>query len=116
MKQRIQEIHRAEEIKLRKHLNADALFTTMRKGFAGTRDHRSGSVSHTLSDTLMASFAVFSLKDSSLLAFDERRVSELHNLTTIYGMGSIPCAIVQALNPDHVHFQRDGGNIAALVG
>lgn len=105
MKQRIGEIHRAEEIKLRKHLNADALFATMRKGFAGIRDHRAASVSHTLADTLMAGFAVFSLKDPSLLAFDERRISELHNLTTIYGMGSIPCdtslrEILDPVDPD----------------
>lgn len=91
MKQRTGEIQRAEEIKLRKHLNADALFATMRKGFAGIRDHRSGSVSHSLADTLMAGFAVFSLKDPSLLAFDERRFCEPLNLKTIYGLGSIPC-------------------------
>lgn len=66
MKQGIQEIQRVEEIKLRKHLNADALFATIRKGFAGIRDHCAASVSHTLADTLMAGFAVFSLKDPSL--------------------------------------------------
>ncbi len=39
----------------------------------------------------MAGFALFSLKDPSLLAFDERRFAEPHNLKTIYGMSSIPC-------------------------
>jgi hypothetical protein len=39
----------------------------------------------------MAGFAMFSLKDPSLLAFDERRIRAPHNLMTIYGMGSIPC-------------------------
>lgn len=86
-----QEISRAKDIKLRKHLNADALFSTMRTGFAGIQDHRSGKVTHTLPDTLMAGFAMFSLKDPSLLAFDERRNTGPHNLMTIYGMGSIPC-------------------------
>ena len=91
LNKRKQEIARTEDIKLRKHLNADALFTVMRTGFAGLRDHRSGKITHTLADTLMAGFAVFSVKDPSLLAFDERREIGPHNLTTIYGMGSIPC-------------------------
>ena len=50
-----------------------------------------GTVQHSLADTLMAGFAMFSLKDPSLLAFDERRFAEPHNLKTIYGMGTIPC-------------------------
>jgi hypothetical protein len=88
---RNREITRMQEIKLRKHLNADALFGVMRTGFAGIRDYRTGNITHTLADTLMAGFAVFSLKDPSLLAFDERRFKGPHNLMTIYGMGSIPC-------------------------
>jgi hypothetical protein len=88
---RKQEMTRTEEITLRKHLNADALIETMRTGFAGIRDHRSGAITHTLADFLMAGFAMFSLKDPSLLAFDERRFTGPHNLMTIYGMGSIPC-------------------------
>jgi hypothetical protein len=84
-------IARKDEIKLRKHLNADALLTTMKTGFEKIEDHRSGNVQHSLGDTLMAGFAMFSLKDPSLLAFDERRIAAPHNLMTIYGMGSIPC-------------------------
>ena len=91
MDKRKRENNRFEDIKLRKHLNADALLSRMRKGFAGIQDHRSGKVNHTLADTLMAGFAMFSLKDPSLLAFDERRFKGPHNLMTIYGMGSIPC-------------------------
>jgi hypothetical protein len=88
---RNREITRMQKIELRKHLNADALFGVMRTGFAGIRDYRTGNITHTLTDTLMAGFAVFSLKDPSLLAFDERRFKGPHNLMTIYGMGSIPC-------------------------
>lgn len=91
MDKRKRENNRFEDIKLRMHLNADALLSRMRKGFAGIKDHRSGKVNHTLADTLMAGFAIFSLKDPSLLAFDERRFKGPHNLMTIYGMGSIPC-------------------------
>lgn len=64
---------RVNKIKLRMHLNADALFSTMRKGFDKIDDHRKGKVGISLTDTLMSGFAVFSLKDPSLLAFDERR-------------------------------------------
>ncbi len=85
------DITHRKEIKLRKHLNADALFTTMKTGFDKIEDHRPGNVQHSLGDALMSGFAMFSLKDPSLLAFDERRNEAPHNLKTIYGMGSIPC-------------------------
>lgn len=90
MKASKQEIARAKKIKIRKHLNADALLATMRAGFEKVRDNRPGKVEHTLADTLMAGFAMFSLKDPSLLAFDERRFTEPHNLKTIHGMSTIP--------------------------
>ncbi|MBM9519871.1 transposase [Desulforhopalus vacuolatus] len=82
---------RTEEIRLRQHLNADALIKTMHTGFAGIREHRTGTVTHTLADSLMAGFAMFSLKDPSLLVFDQRRFRSCQNLMSIYGMGSIPC-------------------------
>ena len=85
------DIARRKEIKLRKHLNADALFSTMKIGFDKIEDHRPGTIQHSLGDTLMSGFAMFSLKDPSLLAFDERRIEAPQNLMTIYGMGSIPC-------------------------
>ncbi len=91
MKARQRETARNENSRLRKHLNADALFATMRVGFNKIKDQRPGKVQHSLADTLMAGFAMFSLKDPSLLAFDERRFAEPHNLKTIYGMSSIPC-------------------------
>lgn len=80
-----------EKIRLRKDLNADALFATMRSGFKKIKDHRPGQVKHTLADTLMSAFAMFSLKDPSLLAFDSRRLDDPDNLKTIYGMTTIPC-------------------------
>jgi len=91
MKTRKRETARVQQIRLRKHLNADALFATMQTGFKKIKDHRPGTVQHSLADTLMAGFAMFSLKDPSLLAFDERRFAEPHNLKTIYGMDTIPC-------------------------
>ena len=99
------DIARNKEIKLRKHLNADALFATMKTGFEKVEDYRPGDVHHCLADVLMSGFAMFSLKDPSLLAFDERRGLEPHNLKTIYGMRSIPCdtsmrEILDGINPD----------------
>ena len=91
IKKQRREMARTENIKLRKHLNADALIQTMHTGFEGIRDHRAGNVTHTLADSLMAGFAMFSLKDPSLLLFDQRRYRGPHNLMTIYAMNSIPC-------------------------
>ncbi len=90
VKAREREIIRNDKITLRKHLNADALFATMRTGFGKIPDHRPGEVTISLADALMSGFAMFSLKDPSLLAFDERRHAP-QNLLTIYGMGDIPC-------------------------
>lgn len=90
VKARERDIIRNDKITLRKHLNADALFATMRTGFGKIPDHRPGEVTISLADALMSGFAMFSLKDPSLLAFDERRHAP-QNLLTIYGMGDIPC-------------------------
>lgn len=56
-----------QKIKVRKHLNADALFSTVQLGLQKIPDHRPGEVKISLVDTLMSSFAMFSLKDPSLL-------------------------------------------------
>ena len=105
IKARKQETARIERIKLRKHLNADALFATMRSGFKKVKDNRPGNAQHSLADALMSGFAMFSLKDPSLLAFDERRFAEPQNLKTVYGMSTIPCdttmrEILDLVEPD----------------
>lgn len=89
MKEAKKATDQVNKIKLRKHLNADALFSTLRKGFDKIDDHRRGKVEISLTDALMSGFAVFFLKDPSLLAFDERRRKGPLNLMSIYGiMGS----------------------------
>ncbi len=60
MKEAKRATERVNEIKLRKHLNAGALFSTMRKGFDKINDHRKGNTEITFTDTLMSGFAVFS--------------------------------------------------------
>src|SRR5208337_168069 len=53
-------------------------------------DPRSGEVEIPLADALMSAFAMFSLKDPSLLAFDHRRHNPNDNFRTIYGINRVP--------------------------
>ena len=76
-------------MKARKHLSADALHRRLRGVFEQVADSRRGSPSIPLADALMSAFAVFSLKEPSLLAFDALRQSE--NLKSLYGIGRAPC-------------------------
>ena len=77
-------------MKTRKHLSASGLFELVRQGFSKVREHRTGKERISLVDTLMSGFAMFSLKEPSLLAFDEHR-EEPKNLHTVYGIEQIPC-------------------------
>jgi len=74
----------------RKLLSADALFRQVYQAFQALPDphpHHGGS----LADALMSGFAVFALKDPSLLAFDERRRQDAKNLEMIFHIGHVPC-------------------------
>jgi hypothetical protein len=75
---------------MRAHLNADTLFAIIRKDLQRVPDHRAANVSIPLDDVLMSAFAMFSLKDPSLLAFDNRRQDEPESLHGVYGVGVIP--------------------------
>ena len=75
---------------MRKNLNVDAMFAAIRKDFAKIADHRANNKKIPLVDTLMHSFAIFSLKDQSLLAFDERRCEEPQSLHGVFGVLVIP--------------------------
>ncbi len=44
-----------------------------------------------MGDALMSAFAMFSLKDPSLLAFDKRRDDPNDNFRTVYGIERVPC-------------------------
>ena len=76
-------------MKAHKYLSADALFRLVRQKFGEIDDHRPKNVTIPLGDALMSAFAMFSLKDPALLAFDGRR-SEPENLKSIYHMEEIP--------------------------
>ena len=66
----------------------NALLRLVRLGFEKTVDHRHEKASIPLPDALMSAFAMFSLKDPSLLAFDARRHDE--NMKTLYGIQTVP--------------------------
>jgi disulfide oxidoreductase YuzD len=77
------------QIKTRKHLSASGLIQTMRSGFEKITDHRADNTKISLSDALMSGFAMYALKDASLLEFDKRRAKD-SNLRHIYGLENIP--------------------------
>src|SRR3954452_5649184 len=90
---------------VRKDLSADSLFRVLRAHFGSLPDPRSGAVEIPLGDALMSAFAMFSLKDPSLLAFDDRRRDPNDNFRTIYGIDRVPSdsqmrAILDPLDPE----------------
>lgn len=76
--------------KARKDLSADALFRLVRSGFDAIDDSRAKPADIALGDALMSGFAMFALKDPSLLAFDNRRQNPNDNFRTIYGIRRVP--------------------------
>ena len=74
--------------KVRKQLSADALYALLGEGFARIPDHRQPKPPIPLRDALLSAFAMFALKDPSLLAFDARRNDA--NLKALFGIGEIP--------------------------
>jgi len=96
-------------MKIRKHLSASGLFRLVRSRFEKVTDHRIGDVKIVLVDALSSAFAMFSLKDPSLLAFDERRQEKKKNgnLKRVYYMERIPCdtqmrMILDDVEPDEI--------------
>ena len=81
------------KIVIRKHLNADSLFHRIHAECEKIPDLCDRAVEISVADALKSGFAMFSLKDPSLLAFDQRRYDEtkLSNLKTIFHIGVVPC-------------------------
>ena len=84
-----------------KSLSANSLFALIRAEFEQIPDQRAENASISLPDALMSGFAMFSLKDPSLLAFEERRVTD-SNLQSIYGIESAPGDTQMRTILDHV--------------
>jgi hypothetical protein len=87
-------------------ITTKSLLKTVRSGFEQIADHRAANASISLSDALMSGFGMFSLKDSSLLEFDDRR-SKDENLRKIYGLEKVPSdtqmrTILDPVTPEEV--------------
>jgi hypothetical protein len=91
------------------------LFGLIRKQFAQIPEHRLKNVEIPLSDALMSGFAMFSRKDPSLLAFDDRRTSDA-NLQRIYGVGWVPSDTQMRTIWDGVSPEKLRPVFKALVG
>ena len=74
----------------RKQLSADALLRTLYQTFQDIPDPRTGNPTISLADALMSGFAIFALKEPSMLAFDERRQKDERNLQMIFHMQNVP--------------------------
>lgn len=93
-------------IKTNRRLSASSLYEIVRTGFGAVKDPRTEKAAISLQDILMSGFALFSLKDPSLLAFDARR-EEPANLHSIYGIEQIACdtylrTVLDEVNPEQI--------------
>ena len=90
--------------KPRKHLSFDPLIGQIRLRAELFPDTRSGSdCDFSIADAVMSAIAVFSLKDPSLLAFEERRNDE--NMKSLFCLENVPSdtqmrTILDRLEPD----------------
>lgn len=87
----------------RSDLTPDALYALLRSTFDSVPDTRVDATI-SMSDALMSAFAVFALKDPSLLAFDQRRCDPNDNFRSIFGIEHVPCdtqlrAILDSVDP-----------------
>lgn len=93
---------------VRKHLSADALVALLRARFTKIKDSRTGNTTIALTDALMSAYAMFALKDPSLLAFDERRRNDTDgNLRSLFKIRHVPCdtqmrVILDPVSPDEL--------------
>ena len=71
-------------------LKIDALHKFLAKQFRRFTDTRDENQSITMQDALMSGYAVFSLKDPSLLQFNNERTNREENLKSIYKVNKAP--------------------------
>ncbi len=76
-------------MKAHESLSADSLFGLVRAGFEQIPEQRAENATIPLPDALMSGFTVFSLKDPSLLAFEERKKTD-SNLKSMYRIEKAP--------------------------
>jgi hypothetical protein len=105
---------------IRGQVNMDNEIIKIRKLFDKQLDGRASNVAHSLSDILMSGYAMFALKYTSLLNFDEQTTIERENLSTIYGVNRV-CSdttlrrVLDSVAPDSLkqHFAQRFANLKA---
>ena len=90
---------------IKNSLSKDSILRALYHNFGVVPDHRNSGARIPLPDVLMSAFAVFDLKDPSLLAFDTRRCKDADNLKQIYGINQVACdtqmrTILDQVNPE----------------
>lgn len=101
--------HNEQYIRSRVHLRADSLIGLLRERFDLIVDkRRSASTLFSLTDCLMSAFAMFSIKEDSLLAFDGRRNEP--NLKSLFQIQNIPSdtQMREVLDPVEVDHLNEG--------
>jgi len=83
----------------------DYLLSKVHEKISQIPDHRKTTPDYPLADVLMSAFAMFSLKDPSLLSFVENYPTRAENLSTVFKIGKIPTdngirRILDPINPD----------------
>jgi hypothetical protein len=73
---------------IRKDLNANSLIALVKNTFTDIPDCRRKNASIPLTDALMSGFAIFSLKEKSLLDFTKNQEKHGDNLRSVYGIES----------------------------
>ena len=72
----------------RKHLSFDPLIRAIHERAQQLLDTRTRDGDYSIADAVMSAIAMFSLKDSSLLAFQDRRND--HNMKNLYRIENVP--------------------------
>lgn len=77
------------EKRIRNDLSADGMIKAIHFGFEKIKDQRSSASKISTADALMSAYAMFSLKDPSLLEFEKRHQND-SSLKKIYKIDKIP--------------------------
>ena len=85
----------------------DKLVEIVSKGFQGTPDHRKGATKYSLHDCSMSAFAMFALKDPSLLSFMDNFACRKENLEQVFKINKVPSSnglrkILDPVDPTHL--------------
>lgn len=80
----------------------DAMMATIHNRFTDIPDHRKREGKISLPDALMSGYAMFALKDQSLLLFDNRRKNDEDNLNRVFGIQNVPSDTQMREILDHV--------------